>query len=83
MNPLSGWFRGVGIAIKGPVQGPEKGRGISINQVTDGYFEARASACWRDDRSHPRSVGVAARRHSQRDRRPGDSSAPRVRWAES
>jgi predicted permease len=40
MNPLSGWFRGVGIAIQGPVQGPEKGRGISINQVTDGYFEA-------------------------------------------
>ena len=39
MNPLSGWFRGVGIAIHGPVQGPEKGRGISINQVTDGYFE--------------------------------------------
>jgi predicted permease len=39
MNPLSGWYRGVGIAIRGPVQGPEKGRGISINQVTDGYFE--------------------------------------------
>ena len=39
MNPLSGWFRGVGIAIRGPVQGPEKDRGISINQVTDGYFE--------------------------------------------
>ena len=39
MNPLSGWFRGVGIAIQGPVHGPEKGRGISINQVTDGYFE--------------------------------------------
>ena len=39
MNPLSGWFRGVKIAIHGPVQGPEKDRGISINQVTDGYFE--------------------------------------------
>ena len=39
MNPLSGWFRGVRIAIHGPVQGPEKGRGISLNQVTDGYFE--------------------------------------------
>jgi predicted permease len=39
MNPLSGWFRGVAIAIHGPVQGPEKDRGISINQVTDGYFE--------------------------------------------
>jgi putative ABC transport system permease protein len=39
MNPLSGWYRGVGIAIHGPVEGPEKGRGISINQVTDGYFE--------------------------------------------
>jgi putative ABC transport system permease protein len=39
MNPLSGWFRGVRIAIHGPVQGPEKDRGISINQVTDGYFE--------------------------------------------
>jgi predicted permease len=39
MNPLSGWNRGVKIAIHGPVQGPEKDRGISINQVTDGYFE--------------------------------------------
>jgi predicted permease len=39
MNPLSGWYRGVGIAIRGPVQGLEKGRGISINQATDGYFE--------------------------------------------
>jgi predicted permease len=40
MNPLSGWFRGVGIAIHGPVQGPEKDRGVSLNQVSDGYFEA-------------------------------------------
>ena len=39
MNPLSGRFRGVRIAIHGPVQGPEKERGIGINQVTDGYFE--------------------------------------------
>ena len=39
MNPLSGWYRGVSIAIHGPVEGPEKGRGISLNQVTDGYFE--------------------------------------------
>jgi predicted permease len=39
MNPLAGWYRGVGIAIHGPVSGPEKNRGISINQVTDGYFE--------------------------------------------
>ena len=39
MSPLSGWYRGVKIAIHGPVQGPEKDRGISINQVTDGYFE--------------------------------------------
>jgi len=39
MNPLSGWFRGVKIAIQGRVQGPEKDRGISVNQVTDGYFE--------------------------------------------
>ena len=39
MNPLSGWFRGVRIAIHGPVQGPEKGHGVSLNQVTDGYFE--------------------------------------------
>ena len=39
MNPLSGWFRGVGISIQGPVQGLEKGRGISVNQVSDGYFE--------------------------------------------
>jgi predicted permease len=39
MNPLSGWFRGVKIAIHGSTQGPEKDRGISVNQVTDGYFE--------------------------------------------
>jgi putative ABC transport system permease protein len=39
MNPLSGWTRGVSMAIHDPVHGPEKGRGISINQVTDGYFE--------------------------------------------
>jgi predicted permease len=39
MNPLSGWYRGVSMAIHDPVKGPEKGRGISINQVTDGYFE--------------------------------------------
>jgi len=39
MNPLSGWFRGVRIAIHGPVQAPEKDRGISLNQVTDGFFE--------------------------------------------
>jgi predicted permease len=39
MNPLSGWQRGVAIAIHGPAQGPAKDRGISINQVTDGYFE--------------------------------------------
>ena len=38
MNPLSGWLRGVRIAIQGPVQGPEQGGGISLNQVTDGYF---------------------------------------------
>jgi hypothetical protein len=29
----------VAIAIDGPVSGPEKDRGISINQVTDRYFE--------------------------------------------
>jgi predicted permease len=40
MNPLSGWYRGVRIAIHGAVQGSEKDRGISLNQVTDGYFEA-------------------------------------------
>ena len=39
MNPLSGWYRGVKITIHGPVRGPEKDRGISINQVTEGYFE--------------------------------------------
>lgn len=39
MNPLSGWFRGVKIGIRGPVQGSAKDRGTSINQVTDGYFE--------------------------------------------
>jgi predicted permease len=39
MNPLSGWFRGVGIGIHGPVQGSERDRGVSLNQVTDRYFE--------------------------------------------
>jgi predicted permease len=39
MNPLSGWYRGVGISIRGPVQGPAKDRGIHINHVTDRYFE--------------------------------------------
>jgi predicted permease len=39
MNPLSGWQRGVSIAILGPHQGTEKDRGIAINEVTDGYFE--------------------------------------------
>jgi predicted permease len=39
MNPLSGWYRGVAIAILGPVHGPEKARGIGINHVTDGYFD--------------------------------------------
>ena len=39
MSPLSGHIRGVKIAIDGPAPGPEKDRGIRINQVTDGYFE--------------------------------------------
>ena len=39
MSPLSGAIRGVRIAIDGPAPGPEKGRGIRINQVTDRYFE--------------------------------------------
>jgi predicted permease len=40
MNPLSsGWHRGVKIAIHGQAQGPEKDRGIGVNQITDGYFE--------------------------------------------
>jgi putative ABC transport system permease protein len=39
MNPLSGWQRGVKIEIHGPIQGPEKERGIGVNQVTDRYFE--------------------------------------------
>ena len=39
MSPLSGRIRGVKIAIDGPAPGPEKDRGIRINQVTDGYFE--------------------------------------------
>lgn len=39
MNPLSGWRRGVKIAIHGQTPGPEKDRGIGVNQVTDGYFE--------------------------------------------
>jgi predicted permease len=39
MNPLSdGWHRGVKIAIHGQALGPEKDRGIGINQVSDGYF---------------------------------------------
>jgi predicted permease len=39
MSPLSGAIRGVKVAIDGPAPGPEKGRGIRINQVTDRYFE--------------------------------------------
>jgi predicted permease len=39
MSPLSGRDRGVKIEIHGPVQGPEKDRGIGINHVTDRYFE--------------------------------------------
>ena len=39
MSPLSGAIRGVQIAIDGPAPGPEKDRGIRINQVTDRYFE--------------------------------------------
>jgi len=39
MSPLSGHIRGVKIAIDGPTPGPEKDRGIRINQVTDGYLE--------------------------------------------
>ena len=39
MSPLSGHIRGVKIAIDGPAPGPEKDRGIRINQVTDRYFE--------------------------------------------
>ena len=72
MNPLSGWFRGVKIAIQGPVQGPEKDRGISVNQVTDGYFETTGyPPAERPSVHSSRSGGFAACRHSQRDRRPG------------
>lgn len=39
MSPLSGRIRGVKIAIDGPPPGPEKDRGIRINQVTNRYFE--------------------------------------------
>ena len=39
MSPLSGHIRGVRIAIDGPAPGPEKDRGIRLNQVTDRYFE--------------------------------------------
>ena len=39
MSPLSGYIRGVGMAIDGPTAGPEKGRGVRLNQVTDRYFE--------------------------------------------
>jgi putative ABC transport system permease protein len=39
MSPLSGWHRGVAIAIQGPIQVAEKDRGIGLNEVTDRYFE--------------------------------------------
>jgi predicted permease len=39
MSPLTGMIRGVKIGIDGPAPGPEKNRGIRIDQVTDGYFE--------------------------------------------
>jgi predicted permease len=39
MSPVSGAIRGVAIAIDGPAPGPEKKRGIRLNQVTDRYFE--------------------------------------------
>ena len=39
MSPLSRNIRGVRIAIDGPTPGPEKNRGIRMNQVTDRYFE--------------------------------------------
>jgi hypothetical protein len=39
MSPLSGAIRGVGIAIDGPATGPERGRGIRMNQITDRYFD--------------------------------------------
>jgi predicted permease len=39
MNPLSGWRRGVAIRIHGPIPGAEKDRGISVNEVTDRYFD--------------------------------------------
>ena len=39
MNPLSGWHRGVAIAIHGPSQATDKDRGIGINEVSDRYFE--------------------------------------------
>jgi predicted permease len=39
MSPLSGRIRGVKVAIDGPAPGPEKDRGIRINQVTYRYFE--------------------------------------------
>jgi predicted permease len=38
LHPLSGRDRGVKIEIQGPAPGPEKDRGIHINQVTDRYF---------------------------------------------
>jgi predicted permease len=39
LHPLTGRDRGVKIAIHGPAPGPEKDRGIHINQVTHRYFE--------------------------------------------
>jgi predicted permease len=39
MSPLTGRIRGIKIGIVGAAPGPEKGRGIRINQVTDRYFE--------------------------------------------
>ena len=39
MGPLTGNIRGIKIGIIGAAPGPEKGRGVRINQVTERYFE--------------------------------------------
>jgi predicted permease len=40
LSPMSGYRRGVGMAISGELSPADRELGISINQVSDGYFEA-------------------------------------------
>ena len=72
MNPLSGWFRGVRIAIQRSRPGTREG---SRYQHQPGYRRLFRNhghpPAGRTIVHTPRSVGLAACRHSQRDRRPG------------